>query len=219
LAGSSPVFDSEQRGQQAPLLVVGLGNPGMEYVWTPHNAGFMAIDRIANQNGASVTNRRGMALTGITEIGGRSILLARPETFMNRSGLSVKALLEEFYPDDPDSGRRNLLVLYDELDLPLGTIKIRERGSPAGHNGARSITSSLGTEVWLRIRIGVGQKLSAEAIAAGAKRPGGSNYLLSPMRKADLLLLDEALDRVAQAVRQIALEGPAAAMNEWNRSA
>ncbi len=219
MAGSSPVFDSEQRGQQAPLLVVGLGNPGMEYVWTPHNAGFMAIDRIANQNGASVTNRRGMALTGITEIGGRSILLARPETFMNRSGLSVKALLEEFYPDDPDSGRRNLLVLYDELDLPLGTIKIRERGSPAGHNGARSITSSLGTEVWLRIRIGVGQKLSAEAIAAGAKRPGGSNYLLSPMRKADLLLLDEALDRVAQAVRQIALEGPAAAMNEWNRSA
>ena len=219
MAVSSPVFDSEQRGQQAPLLVVGLGNPGMEYVWTPHNAGFMAIDRIANQNGASVTNRRGMALTGITEIGGRSILLARPETFMNRSGLSVKALLEEFYPDDPDSGRRNLLVLYDELDLPLGTIKIRERGSPAGHNGARSITSSLGTEVWLRIRIGVGQKLSAEAIAAGAKRPGGSNYLLSPMRKADLLLLDEALDRVAQAVRQIALEGPAAAMNEWNRSA
>ena len=219
MAGARPASDSDRRSHPAPFLVVGLGNPGMEYVWTPHNAGFMAIDRIANQNGASVTNRRGMALTGITEIGGRSILLARPETFMNRSGLSVKALLEEFYPDDPDSGRRNLLVLYDELDLPLGTIKIRERGSPAGHNGARSITSSLGTEVWLRIRIGVGQKLSAEAIAAGAKRPGGSNYLLSPMRKADLLLLDEALDRVAQAVRQIALEGPAAAMNEWNRSA
>ena len=136
---------------------------------------------------------------------------------MNLSGVSVKALLQEFYPDDPESGRAHLVVLYDELDLPLGTIKIRERGSAAGHNGARSITSSLGTEEWLRIRIGVGQTLSAEAIAAGAKRPGGSNYLLSPMRKADLAILDETLDRVAQAVRQIALEGAAAAMNEWNR--
>ena len=136
---------------------------------------------------------------------------------MNLSGLSVKALLDEFYPGDEDAGRQNLVVLYDELDLPLGTIKIRERGSAAGHNGARSITASLGTEDWLRIRIGVGQNLPAEAIAAGAKRPGGSGYLLSPMRKADLALLDEALDRVAQAVRQIVTDGAAAAMNAWNR--
>ncbi len=212
-----PASDSDARSHKAPLIVVGLGNPGMEYVWTPHNAGFMAIDRIASQTGAVVGNRRGRALTGITEIGGRAILLAKPETFMNLSGLSVAALLKEFYPDDPEVGRASLIVLYDELDLTLGTIKIRERGSPAGHNGARSITSSLGTEEWLRIRIGVGQKLTAEAIAAGARRPGGSSYLLSPMRKSDLALLDEALDRVAQAVRQIAVEGPAAAMNEWNR--
>lgn len=214
-----PAFDSDSRGGKAPLIVVGLGNPGMEYVWTPHNAGFMAIDRLASQTGAVVANRRGRALTGTTEIGGRVLLLAKPETFMNLSGLSVKALLNEFYPDDPESGRANLVVLYDELDLSLGTIKIRERGSAAGHNGARSITSSLGTEEWLRIRIGVGQTLTAEAIAAGAKRSGGSNYLLSPMRKADLALLDEALDRTAQAVRQIAQQGPAAAMNEWNRRA
>ncbi len=217
MSGIRSASDFDQRGQQSPLIVVGLGNPGMEYVWTPHNVGFMAIDRIASQTGAVVGNRRGRALTGVTEIGGRGLLLAKPETFMNLSGVSVKALLQEFYPEDPESGRAHLVVLYDELDLPLGTIKIRERGSAAGHNGARSISSSLGTEEWLRVRIGVGQKLSAEALAAGAKRPGGSNYLLSPMRKADLAILDEALDRVAQAVRQIALEGAAAAMNEWNR--
>lgn len=214
-----PAFDSDSRSGKAPLIVVGLGNPGMEYVWTPHNAGFMAIDRLASQTGAVVSNRRGRALTGITEIGGRVLLMAKPETFMNLSGLSVKALLSEFYPDDPESGRANLVVLYDELDLPLGTIKIRERGSASGHNGARSIISSLGTEEWLRVRIGVGQTLSAEAVAAGTRRPGGSNYLLSPMRKADLAVLDETLDRVAQAVRQIAVEGTAAAMNTWNRRA
>ena len=191
----------------------------MEYVWTPHNAGFMAIDRIAANLGAAVGNRRGRAATGTARMGDRSILLARPETYMNLSGLSVKALLDEFYPGDAETGRRNLVVIYDELDLPLGSIKIRERGSAAGHNGARSITASLGTEEWLRVRIGVGQKLPAEAMAAGAKRPGGSGYLLSPMRKADLAVLDEALDRVAQAVRQIVMEGAAAAMNEWNRRA
>jgi len=111
----------------------------------------------------------------------------------------------------------NLVVLYDELDLPLGTIKIKERGSAAGHNGARSIIATLGTQEWLRIRIGVGPDLPAEAIAAGAKRRGGKDYLLEPMRKADLAVLDEVLDRVATAVRRIVEEGPAAAMNEFNR--
>ena len=217
MSGARPAFDSDSRSQQAPFLVVGLGNPGLEYVWTPHNAGFMAIDRIAANLGAAVGNRRGRAATGTAKIGSRSILLGKPETYMNLSGLSVKALLDEFYPGDEEAGRRNLVVLYDELDLPLGTIKIRERGSAAGHNGARSITASLGTENWLRIRIGVGQNLPVEAIAAGAKRPGGSGYLLSPMRKADLAILDEALDRTEQAVRQIVTEGAAAAMNEWNR--
>ncbi len=219
MAGFRPASASGERSPSAPFLVVGLGNPGVEYVWTPHNAGFMAIDRIAANLGVAVANRRGRAATASTAFGDRPILLAKPETFMNLSGLSVQALLQSFYPDDADSGRRNLVVLYDELDLPLGTIKIRERGSAAGHNGARSITASLGTEDWLRIRIGVGQTLPPEAVAAGAKRSGGSGYLLSPMRKADLALLDTALDHVEQAVRQIVTEGPAAAMNTWNRKA
>jgi PTH1 family peptidyl-tRNA hydrolase len=98
----------------------------------------------------------------------------------------------------------------------LGTFKIRERGTPAGHNGARSVTSALDTQEWLRLRIGVGPDLPPEAIVAGGKRPG-RDYLLSPMRKADLAVLDEVLDRVAMATRRILEVGPAAAMNEFNR--
>ncbi len=204
-----------------PVVVVGLGNPGTEYFWTPHNAGFMAIDRIAQQQGVTVQNRRCKAQTATTRIGGREVVLAKPETFMNLSGLSVSALLREFGIGSEERAE-NLVVIYDELDLPLGTIKIRERGSPAGHNGARSIAGALNSNEWLRIRIGVGPDLPAEAIAAGAQRTrdgrrGGKDYLLDPMRKADLAVLDEVLDRVATAVRRIVENGPAAAMNEFNR--
>jgi peptidyl-tRNA hydrolase, PTH1 family len=206
------------RAQPAgPVLVVGLGNPGMEYLWTPHNAGFMVIDRIASQLGVAVQNRRCKAVTATTRIGGREVILAKPETFMNLSGLSVAALLKEFKVS-PESRATNFVVIYDELDLPLGTMKIRERGSPAGHNGARSISVTLNSNEWLRIRIGVGHNLPPEAIAAGAKRRGGKDYLLDPMKNADLAELDPVLDRAANAVRRIIEDGPAAAMNEFNRS-
>jgi PTH1 family peptidyl-tRNA hydrolase len=193
-------------------LVVGLGNPGIEYLWTPHNAGFMAIDRIAEQEGVVVQNRRSRAVTATCRIAGRAVVLAKPETFMNRSGEAVAALAREF---EADPGQ-DLLVIHDELDLTLGSFKIRERGSPAGHNGARSVTGALGSQEWLRLRIGVGPDLPPEAIVAGGRRPG-RDYLLSPMRKADLTVLDEVLDRVAKAVRRILSDGPAAAMNEFNR--
>ena len=190
-----------------------MGNPGPEYFWTPHNAGFMAIDRIAEQEGVVVQNRRCRAVTATCRIAGREVVLAKPETYMNLSGLAVAALLREFEADPS----RDLLVIYDELDLTLGKIKIRERGSPAGHNGARSVTSALGTKEWLRVRIGVGPDLPPEAVAAGAGRRGGKDYLLSPMRKADLAVLDDVLDRAATAVRRIIQEGPGPAMNEFNR--
>jgi PTH1 family peptidyl-tRNA hydrolase len=195
-----------------PFLVVGLGNPGLEYQWTPHNAGFMAIDRIAQQEGVVVQNRRCRALTATCRVAGREVILAKPETFMNLSGASVAALVREFEADPA----HDLLVIYDELDLVLGTFKIRERGSPAGHNGARSVTSALATQEWLRLRIGVGLDLPPEAIAAGGRRPG-RDYLLSPLRKADLAVLDEVLDKVATATRRIIQEGPGPAMNEFNR--
>jgi PTH1 family peptidyl-tRNA hydrolase len=192
---------------------VGLGNPGLEYLWTPHNAGFMAIDRIAVQEGVVVQNRRCRATTATCRMAGREVILAKPETYMNLTGLSVAALIREFEVDPA----KDLLVIYDELDLTLGTFKIKERGSPAGHNGARSVTSALGTQEWLRLRIGVGLNLPPEALAAGGGRRPGKDYLLSPMRKADLTVLDEVLDRVATATRRILSEGPGAAMNEFNR--
>ncbi len=205
--------NSGSSSRSGPFLIVGLGNPGIEYLWTPHNAGFMAIDRIAQQEGVVVQNRRSRATTATCRIAGRQVILAKPETFMNLSGVSVAALVKEFEADPSE----DLLVIYDELDLALGTFKIRERGSPAGHNGARSITGALGTQEWLRLRIGVGPDLPPEAIAAGGKRRPGRDYLLSPMRKSDLAVLDEVLDRVATATRRILEQGPAAAMNEFNR--
>jgi peptidyl-tRNA hydrolase, PTH1 family len=199
-------------GRYSPFLVVGLGNPGNEYLWTPHNVGFMAIDRIAQQEGVVVQNRRCRAVTATCRMAGREVVLAKPETFMNLSGLAVAALLHELDADPA----RDLLVIHDELDFVLGTFKIRERGSPAGHNGARSVTGALGTQEWLRLRIGVGLDLPPEAIAAGGRRPG-RDYLLSPMRKADLAILDEVLDKVATAARRIVQDGPGPAMNEFNR--
>lgn len=208
-----PAEDIEWGKRTGPFVVVGLGNPGPEYVWTPHNAGFMAIDRIAEQEGVVVQNRRCRATTATCRMAGRQVILAKPETFMNLSGLAVAALVDEFEADPV----RDLLVIHDELDLTLGTFKIRERGSPAGHNGARSITAALGTQEWLRLRIGVGLDLPPEAIAARDGRRPGRDYLLSPMRKADLTVLDEVLDRVATATRRILELGPAGAMNEFNR--
>jgi aminoacyl-tRNA hydrolase len=132
--------ENDPGAARGPFLVVGLGNPGLEYLWTPHNAGFMAIDRIAEQEGVVVGNRRCRAVTATCRIAGRETILAKPETFMNLSGLAVAALIDEFEVDPA----KDLLVIYDELDLVLGTFKIRERGSPAGHNGARSVTNAPG---------------------------------------------------------------------------
>ena len=190
-------------------LIVGLGNPGIEYQFTPHNAGFLAVDRIAEDCGVMITNRRGRALTARAKLAGRDVLLAKPETFMNLSGLSVAALIQEFEISSED-----LIVLYDELALPLGTIRIRERGSANGHNGVLSIHRVLGTEEWIRIRIGVGKP----ALADGREiKAGGKDYLLSPMRKQELAVLDEVLDRTRSAVEMVLTEGVSAAMNKFNR--
>jgi PTH1 family peptidyl-tRNA hydrolase len=196
-------------GKRRAFLVVGLGNPGIEYAWTPHNAGFLAIDRLAADLGVTVANRRCRALTATTSIAGHTVVLAKPETFMNLSGIAVRALLEEFEADP----ERDLLVLYDELDLSLGSLRVRERGSAAGHNGARSISGALGSDNWQRIRIGVGPANGD----AGEARRRGKDYLLTPMRKQDLAVLDEVLDRVAQAAETVVTRGISVAMNEWNR--
>ncbi len=185
-------------------LIVGLGNPGIEYQLTPHNMGFLAIDRIADQCGVQVRNRQCRALTARAVIGSEPVLLAKPETYMNLSGMSVRELITK-YEVRPDA---DLIVIYDELDLPWGTIRIRQRGSSAGHNGMESVIDALGTQEFLRVRLGV---------APDRKIADGMRYLLAPFRKARLKALDAVLDTAAEAVDVIVKEGPAAAMNRFNR--
>jgi len=187
-------------------LIVGLGNPGIEYESTPHNLGFLAIDRIADDLGVEVRNRQCRALTARAVMGDEPVLLAKPETFMNLSGDSVRALVAK-HGAKPQS---DLIVIQDELDFPLGTLRIHRQRSSAGHNGIESIIEALGTQDFLRIRIGV---------APDRKVEDGQRYLLSPMRKAELKIVGEMLDTTAEAVKTILKEGPAAAMNRFNRKA
>jgi PTH1 family peptidyl-tRNA hydrolase len=190
-------------------LIVGLGNPGPEYAFTPHNAGFLAIDRIAEICDVEVANRRARALTGRGRLMGQEVMLAKPETFMNLSGLAVAALLNEL-----ELGVEDLIVLYDELAIPLGMVRIRERGSAGGHNGVKSISGVLGTEEWLRVRIGVGKPPTETGRAIKA---GGTGYLLAPMRKQELAVLDEVLDVAVRAVEAVLTKGVSAAMGEFNK--
>jgi len=192
-------------------LVVGLGNPGIEYQFTPHNAGFLAVDRIAARCGVQMVNRRCKSLTATVQLANQQVLLAKPETFMNLSGNAVAALLDEFELDPS----RDLVVLYDDLALELGTLRIRERGSSGGHNGVKSVSAVLGTEEWTRIRIGVGKPTPEGAPPISGNR----DYLLSPLRKQELAALDAVLDRAASAVEMVLTRGAIAAMNEFNGSA
>lgn len=185
-------------------LVVGLGNPGIEYQFTLHNLGFLTVDRLAEQCGAPVTNRRCQALTGKCAINAEDVLLAKPETFMNLSGMAVRALVTE-YELDPT---RDLIVIYDELDLPLGAIRVRQRGSSAGHNGMESILGALGTEEIMRVRLG---------IAPDHPVGDGARYVLSQIKKAQLAVVDQMLDSAVEAVRMIVTEGAEAAMSRFNR--
>lgn len=185
-------------------LIVGLGNPGIEYQFTPHNIGFLAVDRIAEQCGVVVDNRRSRALTARARIGNEEVLLVKPETYMNLSGLSVREMVDKSSADP----QRDVIVIYDELDLPLGMIRIRERGSSAGHNGMQSIIDALQSEEIGRIRIGMAPKDPAK---------GGARYILGQFRKSILPAVDEALDLTALAVNVILSEGIKTAMNRFNR--
>jgi peptidyl-tRNA hydrolase, PTH1 family len=185
-------------------LIVGLGNPGIEYQFTPHNLGFLVVDRIASERGVEIRNRQCRALTGRIQVGDEPVLLAKPETYMNLSGLSVRELMAE-YELKPEV---DLIVVQDELDFPLGTLRIHTRRSSAGHNGIESIIGALGTQDFLRIRMGV---------APERKVDDGERYLLAPFRKTDLAVVDGMLDTAADAVKAILTEGAAAAMNRFNR--
>lgn len=185
-------------------LIVGLGNPGIEYQFTPHNLGFLTIDRIAGDLGLEVRNRQCRAVTARAVIADQPVLLAKPETYMNLSGVSVRELVSK-YEASPEA---DLIVIQDELDFPLGTLRIHKRRSSAGHNGIESIIGALNTKDFLRIRIGV---------APERKISDGQSYLLSPMKKKELEIVDGMLDTAAEAVKVILKDGPAAAMNRFNQ--
>jgi peptidyl-tRNA hydrolase, PTH1 family len=185
-------------------LIVGLGNPGIEYQFTPHNLGFLTVDRIANDHDVEIRNRQCRALTARTQIGNEQVVLAKPETFMNLSGIAVRELLvkNELRPES------DLLVVQDELDFPFGTLRVQRNRSSAGHNGIESIIDSLGTKDFVRIRIGV---------APERKVRDGKEYLLTPLSKARLKAIEEALGDAAAAAEMIVKEGEAAAMQRFNR--
>jgi len=185
-------------------LIVGLGNPGIEYESTPHNLGFLVVDWIAHGLGIDVRNRQCRALTGRGVIAGEAVVLAKPETYMNLSGLSVRELVEEHQVEV----KSDLIVIHDELDLPFGTTRIKQRGGTAGHNGMESILGALGTDEFLRIRLG---------IAPDRKVGDGAKYVLTPFRKAQDKAVDEMIENAAQAVEAILKDGVAAAMNRFNR--
>ena len=185
-------------------LIVGLGNPGIEYQFTPHNVGFLTVDRLAERWQAEVKNRHCQALTARKLVGENEVLLVKPETYMNLSGLAVRELAEE-YEVRPE---QDLIVIYDELDLPFGAIRIRPRGGTAGHNGMESIVGALGTEEFLRVRLG---------IAPERKVADGARYVLGQFRRSQYKAVDQMLDTAADAVEAILKEGAAAAMNRFNR--
>lgn len=185
-------------------LIVGLGNPGIEYQFTPHNLGFLTIDRLAEQLGTQVDNRHCRAVTGRGRIGDQEVVLAKPETFMNLSGLSVRELATE-YEIQPES---DLIVIYDELDLPFGSLRVRQRGSAAGHNGMKSVIGAMDTQEITRIRLGIGPDTPIR---------DGKSYVLRQLKKSELKLVDELLDNAAEAARVIVTEGVNVAMNRFNR--
>ena len=160
-------------------LIVGLGNPGIEYQFTPHNMGFLAVDRIAEQCGVRVNNRHCRAQTARTRLAGHEVVLAKPETYMNLSGASVAELVRE-YEAKPEE---DLVLLYDELDLPFGSIRVRPRGRSAGHNGVESVIAALGTQEITRIRMG---------IAPDHPVGDGARYVLSQFKKSQLAMVTGA---------------------------
>ncbi len=190
--------------QPSPRLVVGLGNPGREYQDTPHNLGFLVVDRLADRYGIRLRRKECMALVGAGRIEGIPVLLAKPQTYMNLSGHSVKALVEKH-----EVPVENLVLIYDDLDLPWTALRIRASGSAGGHHGVESVSRSIGSTGFPRVRLGI----------AGFKVGDGAAYVLAAFRRAQKKDLDELLDYAVQAVSSLISEGVAKSMTRFNRRA
>ncbi|HVB56059.1 MAG TPA: aminoacyl-tRNA hydrolase [Candidatus Acidoferrales bacterium] len=184
-------------------LIVGLGNPGPEYEWTPHNLGFLALDELAQRAGIRVTRPEGKAYTGRGKVAEQEVVLAKPQTMMNLSGVSVKMLIERYECDPAE-----MIVLVDDVDLPWGMLRIRERGTGGTHNGLKSVIRSIGTEEFIRIRLGVGpEKVWGDL----------SDYVLTPIGRAERKIAAQTVADAAEAAKLIVTEGVSKAMARFNR--
>jgi PTH1 family peptidyl-tRNA hydrolase len=184
-------------------LIVGLGNPGREYEWTPHNMGFLAVDGIAERAGIRITRPEAKSYVGRGKFAGEEVILAKPQTMMNLSGVAVRMLLEKYECDPAE-----MIVLTDEVDLPWGMLRIRERGSGGTHNGLKSIVSVLGGGEFIRVRLGI----KPEKIWGDLR-----DYVLSKLSRADREIAGQMVTEATDAVELIIAEGISKAMSKFNR--
>ena len=195
--------ESELEHEMGPnTLIVGLGNPGLEYSATRHNMGFLCLDRLATKHRLRFTGKRAKSVLARGAISGQDVALAKPQTYMNLSGESVRELLRIY-----GMPTKSLLVVYDDVDLPPGTIRIRERGGPGTHNGMRSIVDEIGSTDFARLRIGVGMPTDGQNLA---------DYVLGLPSPDERTVIDEALARSVEAIETVARRGIGAAMNQFN---
>ena len=186
------------------FIITGLGNPGREYDNTRHNIGFATIDRIAEKENIDVSEKKHKALIGKGVIEGQKVILAKPQTFMNLSGESIRQLVDYYKIDE----KTELIVISDDISLDVGQIRIRKKGSAGGHNGLKNIIAQLGHDTFMRIKMGVGEKPSKFDLV---------DYVLGHFDKDEKEIMSEASDRAYEAVKLILTEGPDAAMNKFNR--
>lgn len=185
------------------ILIAGLGNPGKEYENTRHNAGFMVLDALADKLGADVSEKKHKALCGKAVIGGQKVILLKPQTYMNSSGESIRAAAD-YYKVAPE----DILVIYDDISLAPGQLRIRAKGSAGGHNGIKSIIAHLGTEVFPRVKVGVGQKPRQYDLA---------DYVLGHFSGEERERMAEGYRHAAEAVKYMVTDRVDEAMNEYNR--
>ena len=185
-------------------IIVGLGNPGKEYGGTRHNIGFDVIELLAGQENISVAEKKHKALIGKGVVAGQRCILAKPQTFMNLSGESVRALLDYYKADE----KEELIVISDDVSLDVGQIRIRKKGSTGGHNGLKNIIAMLGHDTFIRVKMGVGEKPRGWDLA---------DYVLGRFSGPERKIMDEAAERAADAIRSIITQGADAAMNDFNR--
>lgn len=186
-------------------VICGLGNPGSRYERTLHNLGFLVVDQLAIRHSIRVTRPEADSLVGVGQINGQDVVLQKPQTFMNVSGPAVKALLQKY-----EVPKERLVLVYDELDLPWNTLRVRPGGSSGGHNGVKSVIQSLGGDLFPRVRLG---------IDPGHPIGKGADYVLAPFSKAQQNELDSFLTLASEAVESIIAEGVDKAMAKYNRRA